>query len=168
MDKLSFFKNLCQSTFDQCFVFMKDNKNHQYTAVELKNKDDDGDSEDTADNDDWGMSGNIYNKSPINEKSNDMPVSTVKKSILIGNYDDDTLVRKRDEVASKPADTYDDVFGDVSKPTFDQKINKPVTKTVPSKKSAKKEEPQQNTEKFKMDDEMKIEDGWGDDYEIKL
>jgi len=122
--------------------------------------------EDTADHDDWGTSANIYNK-PINEKSNDMPVSTVKKSILIGNYDDDTLVRKRDEI--KPADSYDDVFGDVSKPTFDQKINKPTTKSSSPKKAAKKEEPKQNTEKFKMDDEMKIEDGWGDqDYEIKL
>ena len=97
MDKLNFFKHLCQDTFDKCFVFMKDPKqSHQYQKVDHPGKEDDDEKED-FDNNEWGNQTSIY-KTPTNEKPADLPLTTVKKSVLIGNYDDDMLVRKRDEV----------------------------------------------------------------------
>lgn len=103
MEKLGFLRNLFHDTFDKCFAFIKDPQGaHQYQKVELMNGQEEEHRDEKEYFNDWGTQDSIYKTSVSTanntmEKPADMPIAAPKKNVLIGNFDDDTLVKKREE-----------------------------------------------------------------------
>jgi hypothetical protein len=103
---MSFFRTLCQDTFDKCFSFTKDpHDNPDYSKVEMSNangeeilEEDDHKGDDKEYFNDWPTQASIYSTPGMNnEKAQEMPPPVPKKNALIGNYDEDALHKKKEE-----------------------------------------------------------------------
>lgn len=103
---MSFWRTLCQDTFDKCFSFTKDPQdNPDYSKVEMSNAQgedilEEGDSkgDDKEEFNDWPTQASIYSTPGMNnEKPTEMPPPVPKKSNLIGNFDEFATNKKKEE-----------------------------------------------------------------------
>lgn len=87
-------QRICQDTFEKCLSFIKkDPKKEEYAMVDMKPPE--AENEENEIFNDWPTEGSIY-KTPKNETPIDVPITTVKKPVLVGNVDEESLIKKKD------------------------------------------------------------------------
>jgi hypothetical protein len=85
---------LCQDSFEKCMSFIKkDPKKEEYAMVNMKVPE--AENEENEIFNDWPAEGSIY-KNQKNETPIDVPITTSKKPILVGNVDEESLIKKKE------------------------------------------------------------------------